>query len=140
MSTGHWRLGLVVAHRVRSIEEVEGLCEIARAVAHETAFVHEVAIPGRTAAVVVAPDGPVLVVDERVAEVFGAPGDDVERLMYGYSTLICLPNSLAESPSVATGTVMRPDTVRRHAADAGFTATSVLPIEHDVFRVYRLDP
>ncbi|MBA2384760.1 MAG: hypothetical protein H0V68_08890 [Actinobacteria bacterium] len=116
------------------------VAKIARAFAHETAFVHEVAIPGRTTAAVVAPDGPVLVVDERVAEVFGPPGVDVERLMYGYSTLICLPNSLAESPSAATGTVMRPDTVRRYAADAGFTATSVPPIEHDVFRVYRLDP
>jgi len=50
VSTGQWRLGLVVADRARSIEEVEGLCEIARAVADESAFGREVAIPGRTTA------------------------------------------------------------------------------------------
>ena len=46
----------------------------------------------------VRPGGTVLVVDERVAETFTAPGDDVERLMYGFSLTCCLPDSL--SPSV----------------------------------------
>jgi hypothetical protein len=35
---------------------------------------------------------------------------------------------------------MRPDTVRRYAADAGFASTTILPIEHEMFRFYRLDP
>jgi hypothetical protein len=35
---------------------------------------------------------------------------------------------------------MRPDTLRRYAEDAGFSGFSVLPIEHEVFRFYRLDP
>jgi hypothetical protein len=35
--------------------------------------------------------GSVLVMDERVADRFTAPGDDVERLMYGWSVLTCLP-------------------------------------------------
>ncbi len=36
-------------------------------------------------------DGAVLVVDERVGEDFTAPSDEIERLMYGFSVLHCLP-------------------------------------------------
>ena len=86
----------------------------------------------------VAEDGAVLVMDERVADVFTAPGDEVERLMYTYSVLCCLPVGLADTPSAGTGTVMRADTLRRYAADAGFVDVEVLPIEHEVFRFYRL--
>ena len=86
------------------------------------------------------PGGTALIVDEKVAETFTAPGDDLERVMYGYSILYCLPNGLADRPSAATGTVMRPATLRRYALDAGFGAVTVLPIEHEVFRIYRLDP
>ena len=87
-----------------------------------------------------APGGTMIVMDERVAEQFTAPGDDVERFMYGFSVLVCLPNSLAETPSVGTGTAMRPDTLRGYARDAGFGEVNVLPIEHPSFRFYRLDP
>jgi SAM-dependent methyltransferase len=86
----------------------------------------------------VAEDGAVLVMDERVADSFTAPGDEIERLMYTYSILCCLPVGLSETPSVGTGTVMRADTVRRYASEAGFADVEVLPIEHDFFRVYRL--
>ena len=86
------------------------------------------------------PGGCVLVMDERVAEEFGAIGDPIERLMYSYSVLHCLPAGLAEQPSVGTGTVMRPKTLERYASDAGFTTTTVLPVENDFFRFYRLDP
>jgi SAM-dependent methyltransferase/predicted transcriptional regulator len=85
-----------------------------------------------------ADDGAVLVVDEKVADEFAAPGDDVERLMYTYSVLCCLPVGLSESPSAGTGTVMRAATLRRYAGEAGFTDVEVLPIEHDVLRFYRL--
>ena len=87
-----------------------------------------------------APGGAVLVMDERVAETFTAPGDAVERLMYGFSVLCCLPCGLAERPSAATGTVMRPETVRRYAQEAGFRRVEILPIAHDFFRLYRLHP
>jgi SAM-dependent methyltransferase len=86
----------------------------------------------------VAEDGAVLVMDERVADSFTAPGDEVERLMYTYSILCCLPVGLADSPSAGTGTVMRADTVRRYASEAGFADVEVLPIEHEFFRLYRL--
>ena len=85
-----------------------------------------------------AEDGAVVVMDERVADTFTAPGDEVERLMYTYSILCCLPVGLADSPSVGTGTVMRADTLRGYAAEAGFAEVEVLPIEHDFFRFYRL--
>jgi 2-polyprenyl-3-methyl-5-hydroxy-6-metoxy-1,4-benzoquinol methylase len=87
-----------------------------------------------------APGGTVLVVDERVAEEFTAPGDEVERLMYGWSILHCLPAGMAEQSSAATGTVMRPATVRRYAHEAGFTEVDVLPVDHPFFRFYRLTP
>jgi SAM-dependent methyltransferase len=87
-----------------------------------------------------APGGTMLVADERVSETFTAPGDFVERLMYGYSLTVCLTNGLAESPSVGTGTVMRPATMERYALAAGFSRVTVLPIEHETFRIYRLDP
>lgn len=94
----------------------------------------------RAARSLLAPDGCVIVADERVAETFTAPGDEVERLMYGYSVLHCLPVGLAEGPSVGTGTAMRPDTFANYALDAGFTDVDVLPIENDFWRFYRLNP
>ena len=87
-----------------------------------------------------APGGSVLVMDERVGEQFTAPGDTVERLMYGFSVLCCLPVGLADRPSAATGTVMRPATLQRYANDGGFTRVEILPIQNDIFRFYRLRP
>jgi 2-polyprenyl-3-methyl-5-hydroxy-6-metoxy-1,4-benzoquinol methylase len=86
------------------------------------------------------PGGAVLVGDERVAEVFTAPGDEADRLFYGYSVVACLANGLAEQPSVATGTVLRPAALEAMAHEAGFSRFTILPIEHDSFRFYRLDP
>ena len=105
--------------------------------------VHDFAQPVtvlRAARSLLAPGGSLLVADEKVAERFTAPGDQVERFMYGWSFLLCLPNGLAEPPSVGTGTVMRPDTLRGFAADAGFTRCEVLPIAADFWRFYRLVP
>jgi 2-polyprenyl-3-methyl-5-hydroxy-6-metoxy-1,4-benzoquinol methylase len=86
----------------------------------------------------VKPGGVVLVMDERVAEEFGAFGDAVERLMYGFSLFMCLPDGMSHQPSAGTGTVMRPATLRRYAQEAGFVDIEILPLEHDMFRFYRL--
>ena len=87
----------------------------------------------------VRPGAPVVVMDEAVGEAFQAPGDDIERLMYGFSTLVCLPDSMTDPESVGTGTVMRPDTLRGYARAAGFTDVDVLPIEDfGFFRFYHL--
>lgn len=94
----------------------------------------------RAARKLLAPGGRMLVVDENVAEEFAAPGPDLERAFYGFSVLGCLPNGRADSPSAATGTVMRPATVAKYGKDAGFQAIDVVPAGHDFFRLYELRP
>jgi 2-polyprenyl-3-methyl-5-hydroxy-6-metoxy-1,4-benzoquinol methylase len=106
-------------------------------------MLHDLSHPIETLRVMkglLAPGGAVIIMDERVADAFSAPGDELERLYYGFSTLCCLPAGMSEQPSAATGTVMRTDTLRRYAAEAGFSRVEVLPIEHDLFRLYRLYP
>jgi hypothetical protein len=71
---------------------------------------------------------------ERVADRFAAPGDQLERLNYGWSVLHCLTVGMLD------GTVIRADTVRAYASDAGFRRVDVLPIEHEFWRFYRLVP
>ncbi len=91
------------------------------------------------AARALAPEGCVVVMDEAVAESFTAPGDELERLMYGFSLLVCLPDGMAHPPTVATGTVMRPNTLRSYGQAAGLETFEILPIEGFGFwRFYRL--
>ena len=80
-----------------------------------------------------APGGALVIADEKVADAFTAPGDEVERMFYSYSVLFCLPNSLAEAGSVGTGTVLRSSRMRGSASDAGYSSVSILPVEHDTF-------
>lgn len=106
--------------------------------------VHDMARPVEVLRAVhgmLAEDAILLVADERVAEEFHAPGDEVERMMYGFSVLHCLPVGRAGDPeSAATGTVMRPATLESYARQAGFSAVEVAPIENDFWRFYRLSP
>jgi 2-polyprenyl-3-methyl-5-hydroxy-6-metoxy-1,4-benzoquinol methylase len=83
------------------------------------------------------PSGAVLVVDERTEERFTAPSGEMERFFYAFSTLHCLAVSMQDG-GVGTGTVIRPDTVRRYAVDAGFTTIDILDVEHPQFVLYRL--
>jgi 2-polyprenyl-3-methyl-5-hydroxy-6-metoxy-1,4-benzoquinol methylase len=83
-------------------------------------------------------DGSVLIADERVADSFTAPGDEIERMMYGWSITHCLPAAMVDQPADPTGTVLRVSTVRELADEAGFGAVDVLPIDNDFFRFYRL--
>jgi 2-polyprenyl-3-methyl-5-hydroxy-6-metoxy-1,4-benzoquinol methylase len=85
-----------------------------------------------------APGGCVLIADEAVAESFTGPGDELERMMYGWSIVHCLPASMAESPSAAIGTVIRPSTVEALAREAGFGVCEVLDVDGGFFRIYRL--
>jgi ubiquinone/menaquinone biosynthesis C-methylase UbiE/predicted transcriptional regulator len=82
--------------------------------------------------------GVVIVADEKVAETFTAPGDEIERLNYAFSWWHCLPASRAETPSVAAGTALRPATVRQWAEEAGFADLTTLPVEHAFWRFYQL--
>jgi 2-polyprenyl-3-methyl-5-hydroxy-6-metoxy-1,4-benzoquinol methylase len=84
--------------------------------------------------------GGVLVADERVAERFQSPGDELERLNYAFSVLHCLPVGRTDTDAAATGTVLRPETLSAYAHEAGFGRVDVLPIEHELWRFYRLIP
>ncbi len=81
--------------------------------------------------------GAVLVIDEKTAESFSPSGDPIERLLYSFSILHCLPAGRDAESSAATGTVMRPDVFQRYARDAGFSTVEVLDIDHPMFRFYR---
>jgi 2-polyprenyl-3-methyl-5-hydroxy-6-metoxy-1,4-benzoquinol methylase len=94
----------------------------------------------RAARASLAPGGSVVIADERVAEHFAPPGDEIERVNYGFSVLHCLAVGLLDEGSAGTGTVIRPDTVRGYATEAGFSRVDVLSIEHDFWRFFRLIP
>ena len=83
-------------------------------------------------------DGHVIVMDEAVGDAFGDRHDEVERLMYGFSLFVCLPDGMSHEGSVGTGTVMRPYQLEEYATAAGFGGVSVLPIENDLWRFYSL--
>jgi hypothetical protein len=85
------------------------------------------------------PGGTLIVADERTEDTFTAPASETERLFYAYSVLCCLPSAMDDDTSAATGTVMRRTTFETYAGEAGFDSVTVLPIEHDFLRFYRLD-
>ena len=74
---------------------------------------------------------------EKVAEEFAAPGDELERFMYGFSAVHCLAVGMVEPDSAGTGTVMRPSRLRQYAREAGFADIEILPVESDFWRFYR---
>ena len=106
-------------------------------------MLHDLARPVdalRVAREALGPGGVVLVADELVGDAYAGSADDTERRHYGWSLLHCLPASMTEPGSAATGTLMRPDTVRRYAREAGFASVEVLPVESVAFRLYLLRP
>jgi hypothetical protein len=66
------------------------------------------------------------------------PTTDTERFLYAISVLHCLPVGMSEQPSAATGTLLRPDTVRAYGLEAGFRAVDVLRADHRFYRLYHL--
>jgi len=82
--------------------------------------------------------GAVLVADEAVADRLEDNHTFVGRLNYNFSVLHCLPQALVFPEAAGTGTVMRPSTLRGYAEEAGFRQLDVLPIEHPLWRFYRL--
>jgi 2-polyprenyl-3-methyl-5-hydroxy-6-metoxy-1,4-benzoquinol methylase len=81
--------------------------------------------------------GVVLVADERTEDAFTVPTTEMERLFYSFSTLHCLAVSM-QNAGAGTGTVIRADTLRRYADDAGFSTVDILDVEHPQFMLYRL--
>ena len=82
--------------------------------------------------------GVALVADERVADEFGAR----RRRGAGDVRLVDPPLPSRRSGRAALGGAgqMRESTFRRYAEEAGFTDIQVVPIEHDFWRFYRLQP
>ena len=101
--------------------------------------IHDLADPVAALAALrrVTDPGTVLVIDEKTAESFSPSGDPIERLLYAFSILHCLPAGRDADASAATGTVMRPDVFVRYAHEAGFASVEVLDIDHPMFRFYR---
>jgi SAM-dependent methyltransferase len=85
-----------------------------------------------------APGGIVVIADEAVADTFTAPGDDLERMMYGWSVTHCLPASMADEGWAAIGTAIRSGTVAEVAGAAGFGSCEVVDVDGGFFRIYRL--
>jgi SAM-dependent methyltransferase len=87
-----------------------------------------------------APDGRLLVVENRTSAHFHAPlpEGDFERFSYLVSVLHCLPTALAQQPSAGLGAIVREDTLRELAAEAGFASFAVAPVEHPMVRFYEL--
>ena len=133
-----------VSERVRF--EVRDAAELAGAGYDLVTFfemLHDLARPVealRAAREALAPGGVVLVADEITADAFAGPADEADRRHYGWSLLLCLPSSMSEPGSAATGAVIRPATVRAYADAAGFASTEILPIESLAFRFYLLRP
>jgi SAM-dependent methyltransferase len=106
-------------------------------------MLHDLARPVealRAAREALGPHGVVLVADEPCGDAFAGAADQDERRHYGWSLLHCLPASMAEPGSAATGTLIRPGIVRQYADEAGFSAVEVLPVESVAFRLYLLRP
>jgi ubiquinone/menaquinone biosynthesis C-methylase UbiE len=119
--------------------ELDGACDLVYM--HES--LHDLSYPVDVLGAcrrMLAARGSVVIGDERVADAFTAPGDAMERLYYGFSILHCLPVGMVGEGAAGTGTVMRSETVRRYAEEAGFSGFEVLPIENDFYRFYRLTP
>lgn len=86
---------------------------------------------------VLAPGGAAIAVEENVADRF-TPGHPVDRFMYAFSLLSCLPVGMAVQPSAAVGTVMREATLRDYARQAGFSDVEVVDLQRPLQRGYRL--
>jgi SAM-dependent methyltransferase len=117
-----------VSGRYDLVTIIEGLHDMARPVAVL-----------RAAREVLTSPGWVVVADERVGDEFSAPAPLLEQYDYGWSVVGCLPAVMGDPQTAATGAVMRPPTLRRYAADAGFGDVEVLPIEAESFRFYLLN-
>ena len=83
-------------------------------------------------------DGVVVIMDEATEEHFAPDASELERLLYGFSLFVCLPDGKSHRPSAATGTVMRPGTLRGYARAAGWSDIRVLVPEFGLWRFYEI--
>ncbi|MDX6408630.1 MAG: hypothetical protein QOE13_1701 [Gaiellaceae bacterium] len=144
-SAGGNLLGSGVEDRVSFHERDAADAELAGRYDLVTIFeaLHDMSYPVdvlRAARGLLAEGGVMFIGDERTEDAFTAPASEVERLYYGFSVFHCLPVGMVGEGAAGTGTVIRAETVRRYADEAGFSSCEVLPIEHDFWRFYLLRP
>jgi 2-polyprenyl-3-methyl-5-hydroxy-6-metoxy-1,4-benzoquinol methylase len=137
--------GSGVEDRVTFVERDAADAELAGRYDLVTIFeaLHDMSYPVevlRATRALLADGGLTFIADERTEATFTAPAGDIERLFYGFSLFHCLPVGMIGEGAAGTGTVMRADTVRRYATEAGFSSCEVLPIENDSWRFYLLRP
>ena len=131
--------GIAVRFEIRAAAAVAGAGPFDLVLVLEA--LHDMARPDEALRAIreaLAPGGSVLVADEKVADHFHAPGDDLERLMYGWSIVHCLPVAMSEQPTAAIGTVIRASTVQALGREAGLARFEVVPVDGGFFRLYRL--
>jgi 2-polyprenyl-3-methyl-5-hydroxy-6-metoxy-1,4-benzoquinol methylase len=130
-----------VRFQVRDAAELEGPAAYDLVTVFEA--LHDMSFPAealRVARGLLAREGWVLIADERVGDRFAVPTDEREQYAYGWSVVSCLPSAMGVPGAAGTGAVMRPNTLRRYAQEAGFTSAEVLPIEDLEWRFYLLAP
>lgn len=86
-----------------------------------------------------ADDAVVLVVEMAADPELRTPGDEIQRALYGFSLLVCLPDSRSVDRSVASGTLLRPAVLDDYARRGGFAGATALDLPDTGFwRFYRL--
>lgn len=102
---------------------------------------HDMSQPGAVLEAVrrsLSPDGALVIADEAVGDAFSTTEGDLDPMFYGWSVSHCLPAAMAETPSAAIGTVLRPSHVRALAEDAGFSSFEKTDIDAGFFHIYVL--
>ena len=108
-----------------------------------TAFecLHDMAYPEialRKMKEMLAEEGAVLISEEAVGDNLEENKNFLGHLMYNFSVLHCLPQSMVFPDSAAIGTVFNPSKIKELAFEAGFSKFEVLPVQNDFWRFYQL--
>jgi len=88
----------------------------------------------------VRPGGTVLVVDERAAGSFTAPGGETGRLFAPASAIWCLPQGRGGPDPELAGSLICPAAMRDLACRSGWAGGQMLPGDHPVWRFCGLVP
>jgi ubiquinone/menaquinone biosynthesis C-methylase UbiE len=89
---------------------------------------------------VVSMNGAILIGDVSMKDKLEEKNDFAGKLYYYFSVLLCLPQSVNHANSIATGAAMTASTFKKYAVESGFSKVDVLPIEHFLWKFYRLTP
>lgn len=86
----------------------------------------------------VSTNGTILIGDVKMGDRLEEKKDFTGKFYYNFSVLLCLPQSMAYENSEATGAAMTPSTFIKYANESEFSKAEPLPIEHFMWKFYRL--